>query len=57
MMVSTETILEHIKERMEVIAMQCVGNKQADLEQTQYDRGRYASYKELINYITTNFGD
>lgn len=57
MIIHSDNLLEHLKERMETIALQCVGNRQSDIEQTQFDRGRYASYKELINYIQTNFSE
>ena len=55
MMIPADNLLEHLKERMEVIALQCIGDKSKDMDATQIDRGRYMAYKELTNYIATNY--
>lgn len=57
MMISPDNLLAHLNERTQQIALQCVGTKGKDSHETEFDRGRFAAYKELINYITTNFSD
>lgn len=56
-MIHKDDLLEHLKERMMQIALQCVSDRNKDFEQTQFDRGRYMAYKELISYINTNFSE
>ena len=56
-MIPVETILAQIDERLVQISMMCMGDKKKDIEETQYDRGRYAAYREMVNYINTNFSN
>jgi hypothetical protein len=55
MQIPSETIIEHVNERIMQLAMQCIGDKNRNELETQYDRGRYAAYRELTNWITTNY--
>ena len=55
MQIQSDKLIEHIEERLGQIARQCVESKTKAHDETQFDRGRYAAYKEMINYLNTNY--
>ena len=55
MQIPSETLVEHINERIMQLAMQCISDKSKDITDTQFDRGRYTAYRELNNWIQTNY--
>lgn len=57
MMILKDDLLSHLHERIDVIAKQCVSNRDLDHDQTQYERGRYAAHREIVSWLETHFND
>jgi len=57
MMILKDDLVSHLQERIDVIAKQCVANRDLDMDQTQYERGRYAAHREIVSWLETHFND
>lgn len=57
MQIPSETIIEHINERIMQLAMANIGDFKKDHDATMLDRGTYRAYRELNNWIQTNFSN
>jgi len=57
MMILKGDLVSHLQERLEVIAKQAVSNRELDIEQTQYERGRYAAHREIVSWLETHYSD
>jgi len=56
-MILKDDLVSHLKERTDTIAKQCVSNRDLTLDQTQYERGRYAAHREIVSWLETHFSD
>lgn len=56
-MILKDDLISHLQERVDVIAKQCVANRELDHDQTQYERGRYAAHREIVSWLETHFND
>lgn len=56
-MILKDDLVKHLQERLDVIAKQSVSNRDLDIEQTQYERGRYAAHREIVSWLETNYSD
>ena len=57
MMILKNDLVSHLQERLEAIAKQAVSNRELDIEQTQYERGRYAAHREIVSWLETHYSD
>ena len=57
MMILKGDLVCHLQERLEVIAKQAVSNRELDIEQTQYERGRYAAHREIVSWLETHYSE
>lgn len=56
-MVLKSDLVNHLQERLEVIAKQAVSNRELSHDQTQYERGRYAAHREIVSWLETHYSD
>jgi len=56
-MILKNDLVSHLQERLEVIAKQAVSNRELDIEQTQYERGRYAAHREIVSWLETHYSE
>ena len=57
MMILKSDLMSHLQERLDVIAKQAVSNRDLDIEQTQYERGRYAAHREIVSWLETHYSE
>ena len=55
MQIPSETLVEHINERIMQLAMANIADFKKDHDATILDRGTYRAYREMLNWIQTNY--
>lgn len=53
--IPADDLAEHLKERIEQLGNTVLSDHEMDHEKTQYMRGKYGCYREIANWIETNY--
>jgi len=56
MQIPVSDLIGHLNERIEVTMRRCIESSNMDAVETQYERGRFAALKQLVNWVEMEYG-